>query len=66
MNCPVCGKGNHRVLRSGAREGGIQRMRECVDCGHRWQTIEAPVAVLERANDIVAAFETMKRLVPGE
>lgn len=66
MKCPKCNGGDHRVIRSDDTGTEIRRRRECLDCGGRWTTLEVPCAVVERANDIVAAFERMKEVIPGE
>ncbi len=63
MNCPTCANGEHRVIRTTESEAGIERMRECIGCGHRWPTLEAPKAVISRSVDIVEAFEKMRKTV---
>lgn len=65
MKCPNCGAGDHRVLRTEQEEDIVTRLRECADCRARWHTAEAPTTVIERANDIVAAFQRMKEAIPG-
>lgn len=44
MKCPFCGFEDQKVLDSrGAREGeAIRRRRECLNCGRRFTTFEAP------------------------
>ena len=39
MRCLECGKGS-RVVDSKKSLERITRRRECVECGHRWNTIE--------------------------
>ena len=39
MRCLECGKGS-RVVDSKKTLERITRRRECVECGHRWNTIE--------------------------
>jgi transcriptional repressor NrdR len=42
MNCPKCGHEDSKVLdtRTGANARSIRRRRQCLDCGHRFTTLE--------------------------
>lgn len=60
MNCPVCSGGQHRVLRTDAKDGRVRRSRECLGCGKRWHTVEVPETVLERADEIAEAWKHMR------
>jgi transcriptional repressor NrdR len=42
MNCPKCGHEDTKVLdtRAGRNNRFIRRRRQCLDCGHRFTTIE--------------------------
>lgn len=42
MNCPLCNHDNTKVNDSRASQDGlsIRRRRECVECGHRFSTLE--------------------------
>lgn len=62
MNCPVCNHGEHRVLRT----NGARRTRECLKCGKRWFTIEAPEDVYTRAEEIREAFQRLRGVVGEE
>lgn len=44
--CPECG-GESRVLMVRKRHGKYVRRRACLDCGHRWTTVELPLKVEE-------------------
>ncbi len=39
MNCPICG-GKTRVIDSIPNEDSVQRRRKCVECKHRFATVE--------------------------
>lgn len=56
MACPLCHHDEDRVIRSRERDGAVNRVRECVRCGHRWQTVELPAADVERIRRIEAAW----------
>lgn len=66
MNCPTCGHGAHRVLRTTEDARVIVRTRECNQCGKRWKTSEVPATLFERANEIVEAFQALKGAVGEE
>ncbi len=42
MFCPLCQKDSTRVIDSRVTQGGlsVRRRRECLECGHRFSTIE--------------------------
>lgn len=40
MTCPFCGSDQHRVLDSRPQGNERQRVRECLDCGKRFCTVE--------------------------
>jgi transcriptional repressor NrdR len=45
MNCPKCGHENSKVLdtRTGRENRSIRRRRQCLNCGHRFTTLEETV-----------------------
>nr|BAR19618.1 transcriptional regulator NrdR [uncultured Mediterranean phage uvMED] len=51
MRCLECGKGS-RVVDSKKTLERITRRRECVQCGHRWNTIEYREGVRPKAEPI--------------
>lgn len=65
MNCPNCGHGEHRVLRTAEEDEAIARTRECLKCAKRWKTAEVDAERLERANDIIEAYERLGGAVRG-
>lgn len=67
MNCPICAHGEHRVLRSRTNDrGAIVRMRECLQCGKRWRTVEMDEARAEKADEVLEAFRAIQGMVRGE
>ena len=66
MNCPTCGHGQHRALRADQKEGVVRRRRECLKCGFRWTTIEAPEEVFVRAQDVIEKFRDLQRVCGEE
>ena len=48
--CPACGSREVGVIDSRSWEDANERRRrrECSGCGHRWTTIEVPIADLQR------------------
>lgn len=40
MKCKECGSSGHRVISSEKAREGVRRRRECLRCGHRWNTME--------------------------
>ncbi|BAQ89923.1 transcriptional regulator NrdR [uncultured Mediterranean phage uvMED] len=51
MRCLECGKGS-RVVDSKKTLERITRRRECVQCGHRWNTVEYREGVRPKAEPI--------------
>ena len=54
--CPNCGSVNWKVIDSRPTEKGRRRRKHCLDCNHRWSTIEYTktddrIADLEKAID---------------
>lgn len=43
MNCPECGSFQQRVFDSRSGADTVRRKRLCLNCGHRWQTLELAV-----------------------
>lgn len=66
MNCPICNHGEHRVLRTDAKDGIVRRARECLSCGKRWHTVEAPEEVYTRAAEIREIFRQGVRAIGEE
>lgn len=66
MNCPTCGHGDHRVLRTDAGEDRIVRTRECIRCGKRWRTAEVPADVLARADEIRDVYRRIRTAVAAD
>ena len=61
MNCTKCG--SYQVRVSSTRNGGARRIfrrRRCMDCGHRWTTIELPAKDLDNA--VARAAREIKKL----
>lgn len=49
--CPACGRPGNRVLYTRPKsDGSKDRVRECIRCGHQWQTEERakPGEVIDR------------------
>ena len=46
--CRVCGEENYRTTNSRSRDGYRSRTKECLNCGHRWNTIEYAVLPVGR------------------
>ena len=40
MKCPVCGCGNSVAVDTHTEGDCIARRRKCLECNHRWSTIE--------------------------
>ena len=62
MYCPSCHHDDSRVIDSRAQEDGqtIRRRRECPNCGHRFTTVESPLLVVRKRNNVVEAFSRDK------
>jgi transcriptional repressor NrdR len=67
MKCPTCGHGDHRIVYTRATDdGALRRRRECLQCGFRWFTVEAPEAVYDRAAGVVDKFRELQKAVGEE
>jgi transcriptional regulator NrdR family protein len=51
--CTECGSWNSKVKesRKDTRYGWKWRLRDCVDCGHRWSTYEMPADNIEATSE---------------
>ncbi len=51
--CGECGSWKSQVKESrrDTRYGWKWRLRDCVECGHRWSTYEVPAETLQVEND---------------
>lgn len=58
MKCPTCGHGDHRVLRT----KGDRRTRECLQCGKRWHTVEAPEQMYRRAAEVLELGRRLREI----
>lgn len=45
--CPECGSDQVTVYYTGDKRFGLMRRRRCLDCGHRYKTIEVHMDMLE-------------------
>lgn len=43
MICPICGCATTVIQTWENSKGEYKRRRECLDCGHRYTTVEAPI-----------------------
>lgn len=61
MTCPMCG-GKTKIYDSRPDEESVKRKRECLECGHRFLTVEIDVDLLERmeSNKVVEVVESKK------
>ena len=53
MKCPKCGSDKLHVLDRRIKQGLIQRKRECLNCDHRFNTVEITQA---KWDDVVAVW----------
>ena len=51
LKCPKCGSKRSIVIGKKDRLDGIQRRRECADCGERWSTYEFGNDMVKRIKD---------------
>ena len=51
MNCPIC-YGQTHVIDSRPNEDSIRRRRECLECKHRFSTVEIDTDYYEKLNPI--------------
>ena len=40
IKCPKCGGYDNKVSSTKDKGNFIMRIRKCLDCGHRWDTVE--------------------------
>lgn len=50
VKCPGCSCRDSRVVRTDATSEGIERVRECLQCGRRVKTRETVRAVVNQRN----------------
>lgn len=48
MTCPKCSNEKTKVIDSRADEDSIERRRECLTCGYRFNTVEIDKDLYER------------------
>lgn len=48
MNCPKCGHDVVSCIDSRPRNGTIYRRRKCMECGHRFSTLEISLDDMDR------------------
>lgn len=56
MKCRACESTRHAVLSTRHGDMQVRRTRECLDCGHRWTTVELyadSATTMERAKEFV-------------
>ena len=58
MNCPICQHGESQVVRTDQEVVAIKRRRQCLRCGHRWNTFETPI------NTAAELAEIKRLLIP--
>lgn len=56
MHCALCGAVSGVTDSRQDDSGGVRRRRRCVECGHRWTTLELPEEVVQVVNDIARIF----------
>jgi transcriptional regulator NrdR family protein len=52
MNCPICHHVDSRVIHTDADHAEIRRRRECLQCRHRWTSIEMPASEAKRLKQL--------------
>lgn len=57
MICPICGCATTVIQTWENSKGEYKRRRECLDCGHRYTTVEAPI---EKPNEEMNLNEDRK------
>lgn len=62
MNCPKCDSEASGVVDSRTKEPGKWRRRECVSCGHRWNTYEVEEHAVTQYAMVRAALQEIQRL----
>jgi transcriptional regulator NrdR family protein len=63
MNCPICEHSESRTVRTDAAATEIRRRRECLQCRHRWTTVERTQEAIARADKIVETARPLAELV---
>lgn len=63
MICSACHSADSYIIRTTAKDGCVKRQRQCVTCGNRWFTLEADVATIEKAQQIIDAARHLQELV---
>ncbi len=48
MTCPICG-GSTRTINSRPKNDTVYRRRQCINCGHRFNTYEFEEDLIERS-----------------
>jgi transcriptional regulator NrdR family protein len=68
--CPRCGGPKSEVADSRDEAGRLKRRRKCLACGHRWSTVEMPIAAYEAITTAkealgaaALAVETARRII---
>lgn len=61
MTCPICG-GKTKIYDSRPDDESVKRRRECLECGHRFLTMEIDADLLERMENksVVEVQKTTK------
>jgi transcriptional regulator NrdR family protein len=62
MNCPKCQSQQTIVYNSRPKDSTTWRRRKCLDCKHRWTTIEVTEDVFDFIDQIDKAIGTLKAL----
>jgi transcriptional regulator NrdR family protein len=56
--CPICSAATY-VRSTEAQGGNVVRRRECIQCGHRFTTLETPEIELKRLRAIEKAARAL-------
>lgn len=60
MTCPKCGSWQLRIADSRPADFTVNRKRECLDCGHRFSTVEI---TLKEYEEVMAVMVQKRQLV---
>lgn len=63
MDCPKCGSGNGYVMDSRRAGGTVKRRRRCLDCGHRYSTMEVDAEKLRELERTVAVLRLLQEKI---
>ena len=63
MKCPICQHGEHSVVKAKQADNAIRRRRQCVRCGHRWNTYEGMADTAEELARLKRAVGQVADLV---